>query len=121
MLVPARPRLRARELPPRAVKGERRGHPRVELDRFPRRRPRSRRPFARVLGLRYELDGAGSAWCSTNAPAGATNRNINRILLHHPANRALAKHFVYTADRTPEDIADEIIRATAASPIGVGP
>lgn len=35
-------------------------------------------------------------------------RNINRILLEHPSNYELAKLTIYTADRSPEEIAQEI-------------
>jgi shikimate kinase len=41
---------------------------------------------------------------------GGKERNVNRILLEHRSNYELAKLTVYTAHRTTEDIAEEILR-----------
>jgi hypothetical protein len=35
---------------------------------------------------------------------------LNKYFIQHPANRQLAKQFVYTKDKTPESICDEIIQ-----------
>ncbi len=73
-------------------------------------------PFANVvLLLPHEDDGASLAYLDQRTGWGDKPRNINRILLQHPANRRLAKHVIYTADRTPDDIAEEIIRRTSAT------
>jgi len=35
---------------------------------------------------------------------------LNRYFIQHPANRRLAKRVIYTKDKTPENICDEIIQ-----------
>ncbi len=49
---------------------------------------------------------------------GSEGRNINRILLSHPSNGKLATITVYTANRSPDEIAEEIARRIALSSNG---
>ena len=41
---------------------------------------------------------------------GDNERNVNRIILEHRSNYELATITVYTAERSPEEIGEEIIR-----------
>ena len=71
------------------------------------------RPFVNtVLLLPYADDDASLKYLDERTGWGGKARNINRILLAHPANRAIARHSIYTAGRAPEEIADRIIGET---------
>ncbi len=62
-----------------------------------------------VLLLPFEDPKASLAFLDERTGWGGRERNINRILLGHRSNAELATITVYTADRSPEEIADEIV------------
>ena len=68
-----------------------------------------------VLLLPYEDREASLAFLDQRTGCGPRRRNINRTLLWHRSNGELATHTVYTAERSPDEIAGEIVALTRAS------
>lgn len=67
-------------------------------------------PFANVVLLLPSPDRAESLRILDERTGwGGKPRNINRILLDHRSNYELARHTIYTKDRTPQEIAEEIL------------
>jgi len=62
-----------------------------------------------VLLLPYEDRGASLVFLNKRTGCRRGKRNINRTLLEHRSNYELATITVYTAERTPDEIADEIL------------
>ena len=62
-----------------------------------------------ILLLPYEDREASLSFLDKRTGWGDKNRNINRTLLNHPSNYELATITIYTAERSPDNIAEEIL------------
>ncbi len=68
-----------------------------------------------ILLLPYADKDASLAFLDKRTGWGGKERNINRTLLEHRSNYELATITVYTAERSPEKIADEIVELIQVS------
>lgn len=68
-----------------------------------------------MLLLPYPDDEASIAILDTRTGWRNNERNVNRNILKHRSNYELATITIFTAEKNPEDIAEEIINITRAN------
>jgi shikimate kinase len=93
------------------------GHSVYEHRAFFERARRALAPFRSVVLLLPSPDEATSIQLLRARGAGeevASAFDFTAHFVAHPSNRALAKHVVYTAGKTPEETRDEILQVTGA-------
>ncbi len=70
-----------------------------------------------ILLLPYKDQDASLSFLDKRTGWGGKERNLNRLILSHRSNYDLAKMTIYTAERNPDEIVEEIIKKTQKLPV----